>query len=466
MRWRIRYQLLAPLLTLLLGVAGVSTWTAVASARRAWQQLDTRFRSIAHTLAESSFPLGEPILEQLKGLSEAEYLLVRSDGRRHATFPAAAVQLPPAEVVVDDWQDLRLGPSTTLSGEEYFCSGLRLYRPPERAGAVLYILYPEARWRDVLWEAIWPSLILGGSIGLASLALALSLGQGLSRRIRELERRTRLIAAGNFTPLPLFARNDELRDLGRSINEMAGQLAQLQETVQKTERLRLLGQVSGGLAHQLRNGVTGARLAVQLHARECDGHADAETLEVALRQLALVEANLKRFLDLGRTGEVRRRPCSLGALLDETVALLRPQCRHAGIELRWQRPAPDCVLSGDAGRLGQLFLNVVSNAVEAAGPGGTVEVGLQKADGAVQTGEGPVAVVAVRDSGPGPPPEVAGRLFEPFVTGKAEGVGLGLAVSRQVAEEHGGRIGWHREAGRTCFRIELPLALARRASEG
>jgi signal transduction histidine kinase len=457
MRWRIRYQLLAPLLTLLLGVAGVSTWNAVASARRAWQQLDGRFRSIARTLAESSYPLGQPILEQLKGLSEAEYLLVSSDGRRHATFPAADVQLPPAEVIVDDWQDLRLGPSTSLAGEEYFCSGLRLHKPPERAGAVLYILYPEAHWREVLREAIWPSLILGGSIGVASLALALSLGQGLSRRIRELERRTRLIAGGDFTPLPLFARNDELRDLGRSINEMAGQLAQLQQAVQKTERLRLLGQVSGGLAHQLRNGVTGARLAVQLHARECTGGADAEALEVALRQLALLEANLKRFLDLGRTGQARHRPCSLGAILDEAVALLRPQCRHAGIELRWRRPPADCVLAGDAGRLGHLFLNVVGNAVEAAGPGGWVEVGLQTTGGTAQTGEGQVAVIEVSDSGPGPPPEVAGRLFEPFVTGKAEGVGLGLAVSRQVAEEHGGRIDWRREDSRTCFRIELPL---------
>jgi signal transduction histidine kinase len=464
MRWRIRYQLLAPLLTLLLGVAGVSTWTAIDSARRAWQQIDNRFRSIAHTLAESSFPLGEPILEQLKGLSEAEYLLLTPARRRVATFAAADVQLPPDDVIVNDWQDLRLGPSTTLAGETYFCSGLRLHRPPDRAGAVLYILYPEARWRDVLWAAIWPSLLLGGSIGLASLALALSLGQGLSRRLEELGRRTRLIAAGNFTPLPLFARNDELRDLGRSINEMAQQLAQLQETVQKTERLRLLGQVSGGLAHQLRNSVTGARLAVQLHARECDGHADPEPLEVALRQLALLEVGLKRFLDLGRTGQVRRQPCSLAALLDETVALLRPQCRHAGIELRWPGAGEVAVaggdrLSADPGRLGQLFLNVLGNAVEAAGPGGTVEVDLQIADGNR-------AVVEIWDTGPGPSPEVAERLFEPFVTGKSEGVGLGLAVARQVTEEQGGRIDWRRESGRTCFRIELPLSQAQRASEG
>ncbi len=60
------------------------------------------------------------------------------------------------------------------------------------------------------------------------------------------------------------------------------------------------------------------------------------------------------------------------------------------------------------------------------------------------------------DSGPGPPPEVAERLFEPFVTSKPEGVGLGLAVARQVAEAHGGSLSWRRDPDRTCFRIELP----------
>jgi signal transduction histidine kinase len=102
--------------------------------------------------------------------------------------------------------------------------------------------------------------------------------------------------------------------------------------------------------------------------------------------------------------------------------------------------------------LGHLFLNVIGNAIEAAGPGGWVSVGVRRKEPAGRT-----AVVEVADSGPGPPPGVAGRLFEPFVTGKAEGVGLGLAVGRQVAEAHGGCVHWQREADRTCFFIELPL---------
>jgi signal transduction histidine kinase len=134
------------------------------------------------------------------------------------------------------------------------------------------------------------------------------------------------------------------------------------------------------------------------------------------------------------------------------VSLLRPQCRHIHLDLRWRPPDQPVTVRGDAGQLGHLFFNVVSNAVEAAGPGGWVDIGLHPAEG-----EPGFCQVDVADSGPGPPPEVADRLFDPFVTGKREGVGLGLAVARQVAEAHGGGISWRREADRTLFRVRLPV---------
>src|SRR5262249_26976744 len=162
--------------------------------------------------------------------------------------------------------------------------------------------------------------------------------------------------------------------------DMAQRLAQLQETVQKTERFRLLGQVSGGLAHQLRNGVTGARLAVQLHTRQCETETEAEALQVALRQLSLVESHLKRFLELGNTTNLVRQPHSLPALLQEAITLLRPQCVHARIELRWQPPREPLTVLGDAGQLGHLFLNVIGNAIEAAGPGGSVAISVRVKD--------------------------------------------------------------------------------------
>ncbi len=451
MRWRIRYQLLLPLLTLLLGVVGVSVWTAAASADRARRQVETRLRDLGRTLGEErSYPLTQAVLSQVHDLSGADFLLVSPEGERLSTLgdEAAPPPPPPGETVSDDWRTLRLGPPIRVNGRTYLCSGLRMPREPNR-GDILYIFYPESLWRDALWEAVWPSLVLGGSVGLASLGLTVGLGQRLSRRLQDLERRTRLIAAGDFSPMPLPGRDDEIRDLTRSVNEMAQRLAQFQETARRTERLRLLGQVSGGLAHQLRNGLAGARLAVQLFVRECAGRVDTSTLDVALRQMTLLETHLKRFLDLGRQGPSRSEPCSLTTLVGQAVELLRPSCQHTGIDLRWKPPAGAATVSGDAGQLAQLILNVLGNAVEAAGPGGSVE-----AD--VRMGDGGTVVLEVRDSGPGPSAEVAERLFEPFVTGKPEGVGLGLAVARQVAEAHGGRISWRREEGWTCFRVELP----------
>jgi signal transduction histidine kinase len=448
MHWRIRTQLLAPLLTLLLGVVGVSAWTAVASARRAWGQTEERFRGVAQTFAEYPIPLKDTVLKQVKRLSGADLVLLTPTGERVATtIESADLELPPPGAVVADWRDLRMGARVRVEGTAYFCSGLRVHSPTE--GSTVYIFYPEALWRDALWAAIEPSLVLGGFVGVTSVLLAIGVGQRVSRRIGELERRTRMIAGGDFSPMPLPTGRDEIRDLAHSVNEMAQQLAQYQETVRKTERLRLLGQVSGGLAHQLRNGIAGVRLAVQLHTRECAGRGDVEPLEVALRQLTLLEQHLKRFLDLGRAGKLRKEQCSLQGLIGEVVGLLTPQCRHGRIDLRWQPLPEEVTLTGDAGQLGQLFLNVISNGVEAAGPGGWVEIRLAPEPGK--------AVVTVTDSGPGPPAEVAARLFEPFVTGKPEGVGLGLAVARQVAEAHGGSLTWARPDSQTCFRIELPL---------
>jgi signal transduction histidine kinase len=394
--------------------------------------------------------LTEGVLHQMKQLSGADYLLLpHAEGRPQGTLGTDPLPALPSDTVCEDWRQLQLGPPLNVGGRAYLCSGLRLRRG-RNLGDTLFILYPEALWRDALWEAVQPILVLGGAVGLAAVGLAILLGRNLSRRIHELQRRTGLIAAGDFSPMPLPGRDDELRDLARSVNEMAQQLAGFQESMQRTERLRLLGQVGGGLAHQLRNGLTGVRLAVQLFLQEVSRATDTTALEVALRQLTLLETYLKRFLALGRSDRPQKAPCSLTPLISEAVDLLRPQCRHTGIALHWQPPTEDHSLMGDASQLGQVIHNVLGNAVEAAGPGGAVWVDLRQDDDAR------TCVLEVADSGPGPAPVVAERLFEPFVSGKPEGVGLGLAVAHQVVAAHGGTIRWQRAVGRTVFRIELP----------
>lgn len=450
MRLSLRYRLLVPLTLLLVGDLAATGWAATAAARAADRRLAGQLWAVARTLTEPpTFRLTERILEQMRGLSGAEFLLVQPDGTRITTLPDPSAT-PPADVPTatpaDDGTDHRLGPPVTVGGTEYRCLRLPLREPHPNHGGSLYIFYPESLRRTAAWDAARPLLVLGGLGGLVAVGLAVATGSRLVRRVRDLEHRTALIAAGDFHPMPLPATDDELKDLCRSVNDMARRLSAFQDESQKSERLRVLGQFSGGLAHQLRNAAAGAKLALELYQAE-NPTADPEPIDVALRQLARIEENLRQFLALGKPPDTLKQKVDLVRLIDQTVSLLRPRCQHTGTVLEWE-PKGEYVIAGDPTQLGHLFGNVIGNAVDAAGPGGTVSVRLA----ATRSG----ALIEVADTGPGPPEHIAGKLFDPFVTGKPEGIGLGLAVAKQAADAHGGHITWDRRDGRTVFRIELP----------
>lgn len=435
MRWGIRPQLFVPLAALLVGIVGISAWTAHSAAVRARRQVTDRVTGVLQTLGDSRFPLTQSVLSQMRGLSGAEYIL-ENDGRWVATLPLTK----PGQGGLHGTASDDLGSPVTVEGTRYLVRSITIRPPHPNSGATLYVLYPKALLDDEIRAAVVPSIILGAGGSLIAVALAGIVGRRFVGRIRDLEQRTRAIASGDFRPVPLGPRDDEFRDLAASVNDMANQLQRAQEGVQRAERMRLLGQVSGGLAHQLRNAVAGAKLAVQLHV---DG--DSEALEVALRQLGRVEADLSRFLDLGRERPFAE-PVRLVELLDEALQLLAPQARHAGVALEYDGLHDDPVIQGDAGRLRHVVLNLITNAVEAAGPGGLVAVTLDR--------DGDAWLLSVSDSGPGPDPNVA--VFEAFVTAKPDGIGLGLFVARQAVEDHGGTIDWRREGDRTAFRVRLP----------
>src|SRR5262249_10492411 len=230
-------------------------------------------------------------LEQMKELSGAEFLLLDAAGQRVATFPGSVGELPAVGAL---GAEPSLGERIEVDGRRFLCRGVLLRPPHPSPGGRLYILYPESLRDEAVWQAVRPTLILGVSAGVAALVLTAVGAGGVVRRLRDLERRTRQVAAGDFSPVPLPRRDDELRDLARSVNEMATKLAAMQGAVADSERDRLLGQESSGLAHQLRNAVTGAKLAVQLHGAACPG-GDRQHLAGAARLRPRPTAHLPPF---------------------------------------------------------------------------------------------------------------------------------------------------------------------------
>jgi signal transduction histidine kinase len=438
----------------------VSVFSAYLGANHARQVQHARLERMIPTLSDAKFPLSEPVLRQMSDLSGVEFAFFDRGYRLQSgtlKLGIAEQKYLQQECFSGISNEKRDQTGILLKGRAYLSQCVEVKeRPPITPGGWLIVLSPKENWARTLWQATYPALLVGTAAIVALIFLTTLLAHRFVEPIRRLGDRAAGIAEGNFEPLPVSRRNDEIRDLTLSINRMAEQLGRYENDIRRHEQLRTLGQLGAGLAHQLRNAATGGRMAIELHQLRCsakENGEEQETLEVALRQLRLMESYLQRFLALGQTRDAPHKPLDLEALVNDSLDLIRTRASHAGIEIVVEKPPKSVTIAGDADALRQLFVNLLMNSIEAASGNDVekrrIEVSLDAID--MKT-----VVVKFVDTGPGPASEIADRLFQPFVTGKPEGTGLGLYVARQTVESHQGKIDWSRENGMTCFTVEFP----------
>ncbi len=451
MRWSIRNQILVPFLTLAWLVVGLATIALTRAATNRWEQHTVRqLRQALEVLSEARYPLTENVLRQLKALTGAEFVLTDRLGHPVVgTLPVA-----PASRLFQQPLDQRGLPATLsdfgrrrLGETDYFVAST-IARDGERL-RTLVVLYPVPRWQAIQRELLTSTVGIALLSGMVVLVVSWRLAGRLADRIGSLEAQVARLAGGTFETIELGGPRDELQSLAASVNHLADELRRMKQAIAASERQRLLHQWAGGLAHQLRNAITGARLAVQVHQKRC--RTDDESLAVALVQIRLMEQQVRGLLALARHESPPREPATIGEVLQEVVTLVRPACEHTGVRFVPAtipaRLAQVSVASRDA--LHSAVLNVVLNAIDAAGPGGTVDLAVRSSEQSLE--------ILIGDDGPGPAAELADRIDEPFVSGKRDGVGLGLAIARHALELLNGRLQWGREARRTVFRLHLPL---------
>ena len=348
--------------------------TASWIARRVRSEQAEDLRRVKRTLDEAAFPLTGPVLLQMKGLSGAEFVLIgpaAAAGRKHAAGGEVLARGPCTyrpEAVARQPTEAGAGRATVSLGERNYLVDLVgvSSRSPAAAPSTLLILYPEDQLASRVRQAVYPALIAGLVAAGIAVAIATWLARRLARPIGRLVARTAAIAQGDFTPMPVARRNDELRDLAESINRMTEQLAGYERQVRHNERLKTLGQLGASMAHQLRNAATGGRMAIELHRRECPRGTADESLDVALRQLRLMESYLRQFLSIEESAPPVRQRVDTTLLVAEVLSLVRPSYVHAGIDLQFAPPPEPIFLCGDPEALRQLVTNLVLNAADAA----------------------------------------------------------------------------------------------------
>jgi signal transduction histidine kinase len=295
-------------------------------------------------------------------------------------------------------------------------------------------------------------------VGLAILALtvlgsAVWLGRilyGWSRKLVGLQ--TALAArdaqSADLPQLP-FTGDRELDRLVHALNATGVRLADERRRAGAAERLAAVGRLAAGLAHEIRNPIAAMRLKAENALAVDDKERPVVALQFILQQIARLDGLLRDLLAMTQRREPKLTENDLAAFLERAADAYRELAASKGVKLV-VGPAPPGATPPlfDAEQMHRALDNLILNAIESTPAGGTIDVQAKRRTNALQ--------ICVSDSGPGVPPDLRERLFEPFVTGRSDGTGLGLAAVRDIARAHGGDARLVPTSRGAQFEIEVP----------
>lgn len=246
-------------------------------------------------------------------------------------------------------------------------------------------------------------------------------------------------------------------------NRHLAEVRALEAEVERRERLAALGNLAAVVGHEVRNPLNAISVGLQRLRQEFqpadDAAGYARLVDLAQGEVRRLDRIVEEFLSLARPLPLAPAPMAPGALLEEVAALVDDEARSRGVRVLRRVPgdlSPTRLVPLDRDRMKEVLLNLARNGLDAMPHGGDLTLGAAPVrDGVVLT---------VEDTGEGVPAELLPRIFDPWVTTKTTGMGLGLAIARRIVEGHGGRIAAESRAGEgTRFTITLPLTGPRRA---
>ena len=300
------------------------------------------------------------------------------------------------------------------------------YSPKNPAGTVV-VLYPRDKAMavtDLLKRNL--AVLIGLTVLLVMLGSALLAGH-ISRPIRRLAIAAKKLAKGEVKPMR-WKRRDEIGDLARAFDQMQTDLETSREALLKAERLAAIGRFVSGIVHEVKNNLAGLGNYMAVLERKVDPEVQRKVMGPMRRALEQMDGLVVRLRELALKPQFALT--DLKQVLEHAVELVAAEATSKNIEMAVDMPDDLELPHADGSLLGQVFLNLLINALEASESGGKVHVSAARRDDQL--------LVAIRDSGPGLPHVSPDRLLEPFFTTKPGGTGLGLYISNSIVERHNG----------------------------
>ena len=235
--------------------------------------------------------------------------------------------------------------------------------------------------------------------------------------------------------------------------EDVSEIKALTEQLIRADRLAAMGELTAGVAHEVRNPLGVIRASVQLlEDAECDPARISEAAAVVKQEIDRLDKVIKALLDFGRPSKPTFIVSSMEAVLEDVVLFTKRFATQSNVTIETDFAPNMPGVSADPDQLKQVFLNLVTNAVQVMEEtGGTINISTKA--------QGDFVEVQIQDDGPGIPPENLGRVFDPFFSTRDDGTGLGLTMVHRIVDDHGGHIEVESGPEGTTFRVSLPAAI-------
>jgi signal transduction histidine kinase len=436
-RLRLHHRIVIPFALVAMVTTSATAIVAVSMTSRALtSRVETQILNTATLVAQSNFALNPVILRSVKAITGAD--VVTFDAAAHVVASTVDPKSGERLLAVTAAQAAQAeAPGTAPAVRQMDCGTpcyvtyRRIATQPDTVVAVI----ADASELSAATRRLAQTVAVGAALSLAAMVLV---SQFVARRVTapidELVAFTREVSPEGSA---LRARTgpDEVGRLGSAFNEMLDRLDSSRTALVRSEKLGLAGLMAARVAHDIRNPLSSIKMHTQLAGARTRNDTDMQAIVGAtLRDIQQVEVVVRDLIELARPGELKRGAVALNDLVGEVLHQLSLQLTHRKISVDLQLADRLPQINLDAERFRQVLVNVVGNAADAMATGGTLRVRTHATDG------GAGIVLDVCDTGTGIDPEIRDRVFDPFVSTKRDGVGLGLVNAKAVVESHGGTI--------------------------
>jgi signal transduction histidine kinase len=458
---RLHYRIVIPFAVIaVLATLGSAIFALSAFSREFESRVQSQLANISETISRSGFAFNPAILRSVKAITGADVITFDAQGSIVSTT------IDPART--DLVEAVRASPlaeqARTASGRG-FVEALACDVPcyvsyraiVDRPGVVAAVVLESE-------ESAAAVSVMSRTILLAALSSVLALiivSQLVARRVtaplEDLVRFTHDVSGG--VRGRASEGGDEVGRLGRAFNDMLDRLDASRSALVRSEKLGLAGLMAARIAHDIRNPLASMKINTQLLEKSVGIRdqgsgarpADADLVNAVLHDIAQIETVIRDLIELARPGEVTLVSADLNAVIRTVIKPLDGRMRHCKVNARLALAESLPLVKIDTERFGQALLNLIVNAIDAMPTGGDLTI-------ATST-EGSRVIADIDDDGVGIDPFMLDRVFDPFVSTKPEGVGLGLVNAKAVVEGHGGQIQLSaRQPRGTRARIVLPAA--------